>query len=806
MKTLLDDLRFGMRMLRKSPNFTLIAILTLALGIGANTAIFSAVNSVLLQPLPFRTPDRLAMLWNDNRRLGLQEDLTSYANFADWRNQSRTFEDLAAFSEMGADVTGVKEPYEVFGWRVGSHLFSILGVGPAIGRTFTDREEELGHSQVAVLSDGFWRKRFGADPKAIGKTLLMDGDPFVIVGVMPPSFQFPDKRTEIWVPLSTSNAMKANRGGFWLRVLGKMKQGATIEQARAEMALIGKNLERQYPNTNSGSGVRVVPMLSQVVGNLRTGLLVLFAAVGFVLLIACANVANLFLARGAGREREIAVRSALGAGRARLIRQLLTESFVLSAPAAAAGLLVAYWSLDALIALAPADMPRLSEIGIDGRVLWFTLGISLVSALFFGLAPALRISRSDLNESLREGGRSLAGGVRASFARSSLLVAEVALSMVLLAGAGLMLRSLIHLRSLNPGFDASGVLTMELSAPYSKFSKGEQVIALYERIRERLRALPLVRSSGLVTDIFLGATPNSNGFTVEGKPLPAPGQRIEATSDSVSPGYFEALRVPLIAGRFFDERDQPGSAPVALINETMASRLWPNEDPIGKRFHFGWGSTNVHWLTVAGVIGDMRRGGLDKLARLEAFEPISQRPRSDLKLVIRTGADPLKAAGVIQSELRGLEKDLVIQRVTTLDHEIGESLAQRRFQTLLLGLFSAIALLLASVGVYGVMYHSVAQRTHEFGVRVALGAARGDVLRLVLGQALALVGTGAAIGTLAALALTRLVASLLYGVGASDPVTFAVVFFILIGSAVLASYIPARRAMRVDPMVALRYE
>ena len=552
------------------------------------------------------------MLWNDNRRLGLQEDLTSYANFADWRSQSRIFEDMAAFTEMGADVTGVKEPYEVFGWRVGSRLFSILGVAPAIGRTFTDQEEELGHSRVAVLSDGFWRKRFGADPKAIGKTLLMDGDPYVIVGVMPPSFQFPDKRTEIWTPLATSNAMKANRGGFWLRVLGKMKPGATIEQARAEMTLIGTNLERQYPNTNSGSGVRVVPMLSQVVGNLRTGLLVLFAAVGFVLLIACANVANLSLARGARREREIAVRSALGAGRARLIRQLLTESFVLSVPAGAAGLLVAYWSLDALIALAPADMPRLSEIAIDGRVLWFTLGMSLVSALFFGLVPALRISRNDWNDALREGGRSVAGGLRASFARSSLLVAEVALSMVLLAGAGLMVRSLIHLRALNPGFDASGVLTMELSAPYAKFSKSGQVIALYERVMERLRALPMVRSSGLVTDIFLGATPNSNGFTVEGQPLPAPEQRSEATIDSVSPGYFEALRVPLIAGRFFDERDQPGSAPVALINETMARRFWPNEDPIGKRFHFGWGNTNVHWLTVAGVIGDMKRGGLDK--------------------------------------------------------------------------------------------------------------------------------------------------------------------------------------------------
>jgi putative ABC transport system permease protein len=806
MKTLVDDLRFGTRMLLKSPSFTAIALLTLALGIGANTAIFSAVNSVLLRPLPYKTPERLAMLWNDNRRLGLHEDLTSYPNFVDWRTQSRLFEDMAAMAEMGADVTGVEVPYEVLGWRVGSHLFSMLGVTPEIGRAFTEQEEQRGHSAVAILSDGLWRERFGADPKALGKTMIMDGDPYVIVGVMPAGFQFPDKRAEIWTPLALSERGKANRGGFFLRVLGKLKPGASIEQARAEMTLVGTNLERQYPDYNAGLGVWVVPLLNQVVGNLRTGLLVLFGAVGFVLLIACANVANLFLARGAGREREIAVRAALGAGRARLIRQLLTESFVFSVPAGAAGLLVAYGSLRALIALAPADMPRLNEIAMDGRVLFFTLGISLVSALFFGLVPAFRISRSDLNESLREGGRSLAGGVRASFVRSSLLVAEVALSMVLLAGAGLMVRSLIYLHALNPGFDSSNVLTMQLSAPYSKFSKGTEIAALYNRVIERLRALPMLRSAGLVTDIFLSTTPNSGTFTVEGKPLPPLEQGIEATMDSVSPGYFNALRVPLIAGRFIDERDQAGSLPVALINETMARRFWPNQDPIGKRFHFGWGTTNVQWLTVVGVVGDMRRQGLDKVARVETFSPLAQRPRSDLKLVVRTSDDPSKMAGVIQSELRAVEKELVIQKVMTLDQQIGESLAQRRFQTWLLGLFSGIALLLAAIGIYGVMYHSVTQRTHEFGVRVALGAGARDVLRMVLGQAVLLVGTGAVIGTVAALALTRFVSSLLYGVSSSDPLTYFAVFLVLIGSALAASYLPARRATKVDPMVALRSE
>ena len=806
MKILLDDLRFGSRMLRKSPSFTAVAILTLALGIGANTAIFSAVNSVLLRPLPYKTADRLAMLWNDNRRLGLHEDLTSYANFADWRGQSRLFEDMAPFSETGADVTGVDRPYEVFGWRVGAHLFPMLGVSPAIGRTFTEQEEQPGHAQVVVLSDGMWRERFGADPQVIGKTLLMDGDPYVIIGVMPASFQFPDKRTEIWTPLAVSSTRKANRGGLWLHVLGKLKPAASIEQARAEMNIIGANLERQYPATNRGYGVWVVPLLNQVVGNLRTGLLVLFAAVGFVLVIACANVANLFLARGAGREREIAVRAALGAGRARLIRQLLTESFVFAIPAGAAGLLVAFGSLRALIAFAPAGMPRLNEIAIDNRVLLFTVAVSFASALFFGLVPALRISGSDLNESLREGGRSLAGGVRASFARSSLLVTEVALSMVLLAGAGLMIRSLLHLRGLNPGFDSPGVLTIQLSAPYSKFSKGAQITALYDRVIERLQALPAVNSAGLITDIFLSSTPNSGVFTVEGKPLPPPEQATEATTDSISPAYFQTLRVPLFRGRFFDERDQANSTPVALINETMARKFWPNEDPVGKRFHFGWGTTNVRWLTVVGVVGDMRRQGLDKTARVETFEPLSQQPRSDLNLVVRTGSDPLKLAGVIQSELRSVEKDLVIQKVMMLDEQIGESLAQRRFQTWLLGLFSGIALVLAAIGIYGVMYHSVTQRTHEFGVRVALGAGAGDVMRIVLGQAAFLVIAGAAIGTLAALALTRLLASLLYGVSASDPLTYVAVFLVLIASAVLASYLPARRATKVDPMVALRYE
>jgi putative ABC transport system permease protein len=539
---------------------------------------------------------------------------------------------------------------------------------------------------------------------------------------------------------------------------------------------------------------------------LRTGLLVLFGAVGFVLLIACANVANLFLARGAGREREIAVRAALGAGRPRLIRQLLTESFVFSVPAGLAGLLVAYGSLRALIALAPTDMPRLNEIAMDAQVLWFTLGLSLASALFFGLVPAFRISRSDLNESLREGGRSLAGGVRASFARSSLLVAEVALSMVLLAGAGLMVRSLIYLRALDPGFDSSNVLTMQLSAPYSKFSKAEQIADLYDRVMARLRSISMVRSAGLVTDIFLSATPNSGTFTVEGKALPPLEQGIEATMDSVSPDYFRVLRVPLMAGRFIDERDQAVSTPVALINETMARRYWPNEDPIGKRFHFGRGTSNVQWLTVVGVVGDMRRQGLDKTARVETFSPIAQRPRSDLKLVVRSSDDPLKVAGVIQSELRNIEKELVIQKVMTLDEQIGESLAQRRFETWLLGLFSGIALLLAAIGIYGVMYHAVAQRTHEFGVRVALGAGAQDILQMVLRQAVILVGTGAVIGTLAALVLTRFAATLLYGVKSSDPLTYIAVFLVLIGSALAASYLPARRATKVDPMVALRYE
>ncbi|HLK20204.1 MAG TPA: ABC transporter permease [Bryobacteraceae bacterium] len=806
MKTFLDDFRFGLRMLRKSPSFTVVAIFTLALGIGANTAIFSAVNSVLLRPLPYHSADRLAMLWNDNRRMNLHEDLTSYPNFADWRSQSRLFEDMAAFSENGADVTGVDVPYEVFGWRVGANLFSILGVSPAIGRTFTKQEEERGHASVVILSDGLWRERFGADPNVLGRTMLLDGNPYVIVGVMPASFQFPDKRTEIWTPLALSDQTKANRGGLFLHVLGKLKPGASFEQARAEMTALGTNLERQYPNSNAGTGIWVVPLLNQVVGNLRTGLLVLFAAVGFVLLIACANVANLFLARGAGREREIAVRAALGAGRARLIRQLLTESFVFSVPAGLAGLLVAYGSLRALIALAPADMPRLDEIAMDARVLWFTFAMSLASALFFGLVPAFRISRSDLNESLREGGRGMAGALRASFARSSLLIAEVALSMVLLAGAGLMVRSLIHLRALNPGFDSSNVLTMQLSAPYAKFSKGVQVAALYSRILDRLNTVPMVRSAGLITDIFLSSTPNSGGFSVEGKPLPPIEQRVEATTDSVSPNYFKALRVPLIAGRFFDDRDQAGSLPVALINQTMAKQFWPNEDPVGKRFHFGWGTENVHWLTVVGVVGDMRRQGLDKTARVETFSPLTQEPRSDLNLVIRTPDDPLKAAGIVESELRAVEKELVIQKVMTLDHQLGESLSQRRFQTWLLGLFSGIALLLAAVGIYGVMYHSVTQRIHEFGVRLALGARASDLLRMVFGQAVMLVGAGAIIGTLAALILTRFVATLLYGVSPTDPFTYVAVFLVLITCALVASYLPARRAMKVDPMIALRYE
>jgi putative ABC transport system permease protein len=805
LETIGKDIRFAFRNLRKNLGVTAVAVLSLALGIGANTAIFSAIHAILLRPLPYKDPGRLAQLWMDNRRLGLHVDLTSYPNYEDWK-RNRVFDDLAGFVPTDGILTGLEEPARIPDAVVTANLFSVLGVQPALGRAFTAEEEQPERGRVVILSHGLWQRQFASDTQVLGKILELNGQPCQVVGVMPASFAFPSKETQLWKPLAQSPRQRANRGGFFLSVVGRLKPGFTWAQARSEMSAIGARLEQQYRDSNQGYGVWVVPLLDQVVGTMRQALLVLLGAVAFVLMIACVNVANLFLGRGAVRGREIAVRAALGAGRSRLVRQLLTESTVLSLMAGGLGLAIAFWGIRGLVLLAPKDLPRLDEIGIDGPVLGFTLAVSLISGILFGMVPALRISRVDLNEALREGGRSLAGGKRLRYVRSGLTVAEVALSMILLTGAGLMIRSLLNLQVIRPGFQTDNVLTWRVSPSRTKYPQRPQVATFYAALLGRLQATPSVQAAAMVTNVFLSSTPDSGGFTVEGHPAPPPEQQIEATLDSISPNYFRTLGVPLIRGRFFDEHDGPDTLPMVLINETMARRFWPNEDAVGKRFKFGDPDPKTPWLTVAGVVGDMRRQGMEKVARCETFLPLAQSPSRGVTLVVHTSTEPAKVAGMVRDAVRELDKSAVLFERSTIADQIGESLSQRRFETLLLGLFSLLALILATVGIYGVVFQSVSQRINELGIRVALGAQKSSLLRMILGEALGMVFLGAMVGGLAAFAISRALSSFLYSVTAADPLTYMVVFLLLSVAAALASAIPARRATNIDPINALRYE
>jgi predicted permease len=799
------DIRFAFRNLRKNPGVIAVAVISLALGIGANTAIFSAIHAILLRPLPYHEPGRLAILWMDNRRLGLHEDLTSYPNYQDWK-KNRVFEDLAAFVPTDGILTGLEEPARVPDAVITANLFSVLGVQPALGRAFKHEEEQAEGDRVVILSHGLWQRQFASDPQVLGKTLELNGRPCQIVGVMPASFAFPSKETQLWKPLAQSPNLLRNRGGFFLSVAGRLKPGFTWPQARSEMSAIGLRLEQQYPGVDKGYGIWVVPLLDQVVGTTRQALLVLLGAVAFVLLIACVNVANLFLGRGAVRGREIAVRAALGAGRGRLVRQLLTESTVLSVMAGGVGLAIAFWGIRGLVLLAPKDLPRLDEIAINGQVLAFTLAVSLVAGILFGMVPALRISRVDLNEALREGGRSQSGGKRLRYVRSGLTVAEVAFSMILLTGAGLMIRSLLNLQVIRPGFLTENVLTWRVSPSRTKYPQAPQVENFYSTLLGRLQAIPGVQGAAMVTNVFLSSTPDSGGFAVEGRPAPPPEQQIEATVDSISPNYFRTLGVPLIRGRFFDEHDGAASLPVVLINETMARRFWPDEDAVGKHFKFGDPDSKIPWLTVAGIVGDMRRQGMEKGARCETFLPMAQAPARGVTLVVHTSSDPSKVAGMVRDAVRELDKSAVLFERSTIAGQIGESLAQRRFETLLLGLFSMLALVLATVGIYGVVFQSVSQRINEIGIRVALGAQKSSLLRMIVGEALGMVFLGAVTGGLAAFAISRALSSFLYSVTAADPLTYLVVALLLSVAAVLASVIPARRATNVDPIHALRYE
>ena len=808
MNNLRQDLRYGLRMLIKNPGFTLIAIFTLAVGIGANTAIFSVLNEVVMRPLPYPEPDRLAMVWMNNTRINVAEDWHSWPNYVDYRDQNRGFESIAAFNNASFNLTGEGEAVRVVGAWGTANLFSTLGVNPIRGRVFTTEEEEQGRGMVAVLGYGLWQRQFGGDPQVIGKNISLNGVTRTVIGVMPAGFNFPRKETELWIPITLNQQNRQQRGSFWIQAIGRMKRGVTIQQAQTEMSNIADRLQKQFPEMLGGYGSNIVAYQEQVIGNLKLVLLLLFGAVGFVLLIACTNVANLSLARAAAREKEIAIRTAMGAGRLRLVRQLLTESAVLALVGGTIGIILAVVGLKALIAISPQDIPRLDQVRLDGRVLGFALAISMLTGLVFGIVPALQGSKPNLNETLKEGGRSATAGRQGRRIRQSLVAVEFAVTLVLLAGAGLMIRSFLHVQQVNLGFNPDNLLTMRLRLAGEKYGRGQGPVAVnfYQQLIQRVESIPGVQATGAVSDIFLSQTPNSSNFSIEGRPDFKPTEQIETPVDAVTPNFFRVFGTPLLRGRFFDERDGPEAQPVVIINEKMARQFWPNEDPVGHRIKYGTLSSGDSWKTIVGVVANARRTGFDNEIRCETFLPHAQSPNREMALLIRAGSKPDALAASVRQAVRELDKDQPVYGISTMSATLSEMVARRRLNTLLFSLFAVIALLLASVGIYGVMATAVTQREREIGIRMALGARQRDVLRLVIGQGMILALMGAAAGLTAAWAMTRLMRSLLYDVSATDPLIFGSAALLLTLVALLACYLPARRATRIDPMIALRYE
>jgi putative ABC transport system permease protein len=812
MQTFWQDLRYGARMLMKNPGFSLIAALTLTLGIGANTAIFSVINVVLLKPLPYAEPDRLVAVWevrHDGRR-----GSASYPNFADWRAQNQVFERIAIYRDSAMALTGGGEPTNLRAVITTPDLFPLLNARPQLGRVFLPDEEKAG-SRVVVLGHGAWRKYFGADPNLVGKQIKLNGRDFSVVGVMPAGFNFPveAEQTDLWVSAAISSerddpkeeSLNEQRGAHVYDSIARLKPGVTLAAAQTDLETVMGRLRAQYPDEVGGDHTAMRPYLTDLVGDVERALLVLFAAVGVVLLIACANVASLLLARAIGRQREIAVRAALGASWGRIVRQLLTESLLLAAVGGTVGLLLATWGVDLLKALSPADLPRMHDVRLDGRVLMFTLLVSLLTGLLFGLIPALRAARADLNEALKEGGRG-GEGSRRNRLRSALVVAEVASAMTLLVGAGLLINSFVRLQRVNLGFDPHQVLSLRVELPEARYREGRQIINFNQEFLRRVERLPGVRSAAMVFKLPLGGSDASNTFEVEGQPSDK-SRRLTAGLRVSTPGYFRTLGIPFVDGRDFSERDEEKSAPVVIINETLAARYFPNQNPIGKHIRPDISLEGAPpWREIVGVVSAVRHGGPGKEPRPEFFLPHTQMPFLTLTTVVRVAGDPLAIVGAARNEVREMDRELPIDSVKTLDQYLTESVAQPRFNTLLLALFAGVAMTLTAVGLYGVMAFSVTARTREIGVRVALGARGPDVLRLVISQGMKLTLIGVAIGMVAALALTRLMKGLLFGVTPTDPATFALIALLLVGVAMLACYLPARRATKVDPMIALRYE
>ncbi|HEX5736619.1 MAG TPA: ABC transporter permease [Blastocatellia bacterium] len=806
MDTLLRDLRYAIRMLAKRPGFTVIAVLTLAIGIGATTAIFSVVNAVLLRPLDYKEPDRLLTVWeNHEAREGPKNEWTSPPNFGDWRDQNNVLEGLAALQGWGPTLTGGAEPEMLNGAAVSHDMFQVLGVEPAMGRSFRAEEDRAGAERVVILGHGVWKRRFGGDEAILTRPITLNGEAYTVVGVMPEGFRFPIiSNAEAFVPLMQIVNSTCDRGCYTLRTIGRLKQGITVEQARADMGALAAGLAEKHPDVNIDVGITLVPLHEQVVGSVKPMLLVLLGAVGFVLLIACANVANLMLARAATRAKEIAIRTALGASRARLIRQLLTESLILSLIAGALGLLLAFWLVDVMIAFSPTGTPRIDEVAIDKTVLVFTLIVAVATGLIFGLVPALETTRPDFGQSLKEGkGTDAASGGKA--VRNTLVVVEVALALMLLIGAGLLIKSFAKLLNVDPGFNPSNVLTLQLNLPRTRYPEGQHVAAFYADLIGRVKNLPGVESVAAASSLPLGGPNTDASFFVEGRPAPSPGEEPAAWYSLVTADYFRTMGMRMVSGRAFDERDHTKSPQVIVINETMARRYWPGEDPVGKRVITG-SINNPNRREVVGVIADVKHFGIDADARPTMYFSHAQIPARLMTLTVRTNAEPTSLATAVRSQVSDIDKELAVSNISSMQERVATSIAPSRLIMLLLGLFAGLALLLAAVGIYSVIAYGVTQRTREIGIRMALGAQAVDVLKLIVGQGMTLALIGVAIGLGLAVALTRFMQGLLYEVDAFDPVTFAAISLLLVGVALLACYIPARRAAKVDPMVALRYE
>jgi len=807
---MIQDLRFGLRMLLKSKGFTAVAVLTLALGIGANAAIFSVVNAVLLRPLPYPESDRLVSLTELSPQS--ERNFITYPNLLDWRAQNHVFEQIAVFRQMNFTLTGNGEPERVIGGQVSAELFPALRVGAALGRTFLTEEDKPGGNPVALLSHSLWRRRFGADPNLIGQSVMLNGMSCQVAGVMPADFQFPN-RVELWTPLgqTLSDPDWMHRGnGQGIYGVARLKPGVTLAQAKAEMETIALRLEQQYPATNQGRRVSVVPLLEETVGEIRRALMVLLGAVGFVLLIACANIANLLLARAATRQKEMAIRLALGAGRWRLLRQLLVESVLLALLGGGLGLWLASRGVALIVATNPTGpnaIPRAQEIGLDWQVVIFTAAISILTGLLFGIAPAWQASRPALNESLKDSNRGATSGPGRRRFRGALVSAEVALSLVLLIGAGLMFRSFYHLQRVDPGFQADHLLTLRLALPQSKYSTNQQIVNFYQQLFERLKALPGVQSVGVATWMpFVGGGAISS-LIFEGQPEPKPGEAPLADISFVTPDYFRLMGMTLQRGRAFTEQDNQNAPPVIIIDESSAQRHWPNADPIGKRIRIGHLNPNAPWLTVVGVVKRVKMYRLERESnRAQVYRPFLDSPWPTTTIGVRSAVDPTSLTAAVRQQVLALDRDLPVFNVRTMEQAMANSVASNRLNTLLLGIFAAVAFILAAVGIYGVMSYSVAQRAHEIGIRMALGARSLDVLKLVVGQGMALTLIGTGLGLAEAFALTRFMKTLLFGVSATDPWTFAAVALLLSGVALLACYLPARRATKVDPLATLRHE